>query len=137
VSHPRGLLVVDASAIVAALGTPNPVADWVVATMAGRRTAATQMLPFEVAAALRKMQLRGAIDEMTANSAHRDVQGLPIDLWPRRPLAERAWALRASVSYYDACYVALAELLDAPLITLDRRLAQAPGPRCRFVTPEE
>ena len=54
-----------------------------------------------------------------------------------RVLAERAWELRGSVTYADACYVALAELLDAPLITLDRRLAQAPGPRCAFLTPPE
>lgn len=55
--------------------------------------------------------------------------------WPHRRLAVRAWQLRDSVTYYDATYVALAELLDAPLVTLDRRLAQAPGPRCTFLTP--
>lgn len=36
---------------------------------------------------------------------------------------------------YDATYVALAEVLDAPLVALDRRLARASGPRCAFVTP--
>jgi predicted nucleic acid-binding protein len=39
------------------------------------------------------------------------------------------------VTYYDASYVALAEILDAPLVTLDRRPARAPGPRCAFLTP--
>ncbi len=39
--------------------------------------------------------------------------------------------------YGDACYVALAELLGAPLVTLDRRLTRAPGPRCVFLTPPE
>jgi len=48
-----------------------------------------------------------------------------------------ASAIVAALGPPDACYVALAELLDAPLITLDRRLAQAPGPRCGFVTPPE
>ena len=50
-------------------------------------------------------------------------------------LATRAWEFRDSVTYYDATYVALAELLDAPLVTLDRRLARASGPRCAFLTP--
>jgi len=48
---------------------------------------------------------------------------------------ERVWQLRANVTPYDAWYVALAEALDVPLATLDLRLATAPGPRCRFLTP--
>ncbi|GAB4198893.1 MAG: hypothetical protein OHK0013_08590 [Sandaracinaceae bacterium] len=44
------------------------------------------------------------------------------------------WALRASLTAYDACYVALAEALSCPLATLDTRLARASGPRCRFET---
>jgi predicted nucleic acid-binding protein len=62
---------------------------------------------------------------------------MTIQHWPHRLLASRAWELRDTVTYYDASYVALAELLDAPLVTLDRRLAQAPGPRCAFLTPPE
>jgi predicted nucleic acid-binding protein len=133
----RGLVVVDASAVVAALGPPDPKAEWAVQTMAGTRTVATQLLPFEVAAALRNMQLKGAIDTTTATSAHRDLQSLPIEMWPHRPLAERAWALRESVTYYDACYIALAEKLGAPLVTLDRRLARAHGPQCEILTPPQ
>ena len=44
---------------------------------------------------------------------------------------ERCWELRANVTVYDAVYVALAELLDAPLVTADRKLANAPGIRCQ------
>ena len=44
---------------------------------------------------------------------------------------------REWVTCYDASYVALAELLDAPLVTLDRRVARAHGPRCAFLTPPE
>jgi predicted nucleic acid-binding protein len=58
-------------------------------------------------------------------------------LWPVGRTSARAWELRGSVTYYDASYVALAELLDAPLVTLDPRLARAPGPRCEFLTPPE
>jgi predicted nucleic acid-binding protein len=70
---------------------------------------------------------------MTA--AHRALGKLPIRLWPESRTAARAWELRGAVTYYDANYVALAEILDAPLVTLDRQLAWAPGPRCEFLTP--
>jgi len=45
-------------------------------------------------------------------------------------------ALSASVTAYDAAFVAVAELLDAPLLTTDARLARAPGPRCEFLLVE-
>jgi predicted nucleic acid-binding protein len=50
-------------------------------------------------------------------------------------VAERAWELRGSLTAYDAAYVAVAELVGAPLLTLDARLSRAPGPRCRFLKP--
>lgn len=43
--------------------------------------------------------------------------------------------MRDAVSSYDGWYVALAEALDVPLLTLDRKLARAAGPRCAFLTP--
>jgi predicted nucleic acid-binding protein len=57
---------------------------------------------------------------------------LPVELWPYAPLAERVWELRENITSYDASYVALAELLDTTLVTIDGRLAKAPGPRCRI-----
>jgi predicted nucleic acid-binding protein len=58
-----------------------------------------------------------------------------VALFPYRPFADRIWELRDTVTSYDAWYVALAESLDAPLATLDRRLAGAHGPICRFSLP--
>ena len=60
---------------------------------------------------------------------------MPLQLWPHARLAARAWDLRGAVTYYDAVCVALAELLAVPLVTVDSRLARAPGPRCEFRTP--
>ena len=51
---------------------------------------------------------------------------------PHRLLVPRVWELRDNLSAYDAAYVALAEALDAPLLTADARLTRATGPRCRF-----
>ena len=45
-------------------------------------------------------------------------------------LLGRIWELRDNLTAYDATYVALAEAIEAPLVTMDRRLARAPGPRC-------
>jgi predicted nucleic acid-binding protein len=45
------------------------------------------------------------------------------------------WALRANLSAYDAGYVALAELIGATPVTLDRRIARAPDLRCTIATP--
>jgi predicted nucleic acid-binding protein len=48
----------------------------------------------------------------------------------RAPLLARCWELRATLTAYDAAYVALAELLQAPLVTADGKLSGADGPRC-------
>ena len=59
-----------------------------------------------------------------------DFADLAVERYTHPPLMARAWELRDTVSAYDAQYVALAELLDAALITADGRLARATGPRC-------
>jgi predicted nucleic acid-binding protein len=93
-------------------------------------------MPIEAADILRRATLAGDITEDSASLAHGDVLDLRVELWPYAPLAERCWQLRENnVTTYDGVYVALAELLAAPLATLDQRLAAAPGPCCDFTTP--
>lgn len=58
------------------------------------------------------------------------------ELFPFEPFAARVWELRNSVASYDAWYVAMAEDLEYPLATLDRRLAKSGGPKCKFLTPD-
>ncbi len=60
-----------------------------------------------------------------------DLSRLPLLRWPHTPLLPRIWVLRANLTAYDATYVALAEELEAPLLTSDGRLADAPGHRAR------
>jgi predicted nucleic acid-binding protein len=92
-------------------------------------------MPVEVASVLRKSVRGGEISADSASLAHADLQALRVEFFPYDPVASRSWELRDNLTPYDAWYVALAEMLDAELVTLDRRLTRAPGPKCRFVVP--
>jgi predicted nucleic acid-binding protein len=67
-----------------------------------------------------------------AADARLDLAALPLRRYPHGPFVERAWELRHNVSAYDAMYVALAELLDVPLVTCDASLARAQGVRAQI-----
>ena len=72
---------------------------------------------------------------LEANSAQSELLRLDIELFPFAPFGDRVWALRSNLTSYDAWYVALAEALDCPLVTLDRKLSRAPGPTCDIIVP--
>jgi len=127
--------VVDASLVVAALVDSGPVGRWADGVLGAGHLVAPHLLPVEVASVLRRASAAGEISADTAGLAHRDLLGLRLELYPYEPCADRVWALRSNLTTYDAWYVALAELLDAPLATLDARLARSPGPTCTFATP--
>lgn len=127
--------VVDASVVVAALVDTGPSGRWAEAELVGTQLVAPHLLPVEVANILRRVTRAGQISEDVAAMAHHDLISLPIEFFPYEPVAQRAWSLRSNLTAYDAWYVALAELLDAPLSTLDGRLSRATGPRCVFRTP--
>lgn len=128
-------LVVDASVVVAALVDGGGAGQWAEEILVSDHLAAPHLLPVEVGNVLRRAFLAGDISGDVASMAHAELQALDVDLFPYQPVASRTWALRATLTLYDGWYVALAELLDAHLATLDRRLARAPGPECRFVLP--
>ena len=122
------MIVVDASVLVGAvLGTQAAVVDRL-----SREPAlhAPELLPLEVASALRRFVLAGQVGERVARTALGMVAELPLTLYPHVVLLSRIWELRANLTVYDAAYVALAEALEVPLITSDARLSQAPGIRC-------
>ncbi|HLX49552.1 MAG TPA: type II toxin-antitoxin system VapC family toxin [Streptosporangiaceae bacterium] len=128
-------LVVDASMVVAGLVDTGPDGRWAESLLAGDELAAPDLMPAEVANILRRAALAGDISADVASLAHSDLADLRVEFFPYQPGAERVWQLRDNVPCYDGWYVAVAELLDAPLATLDTRLASAPGPRCRFLLP--
>lgn len=129
------MTVVDASVVVAALVDTGPWGRWAERIVAAGALTAPHILPAECANVLRRMELRGQLSTDVALLAQQDVLTLPVSLHPFAPFGPRIVELRATVTAYDAWYVALAESLDVPLATCDERLARSPGPRCRFLTP--
>ncbi|HZI97813.1 MAG TPA: type II toxin-antitoxin system VapC family toxin [Actinomycetales bacterium] len=129
--------VLDAGVVVAALVGTGAEGAWADRQMEAESLAAPHLMPVEVANVLRKAVSAASVPADVARSAHRELVALPVELFAYEALAERVWALRENLTTYDGWYVALAESLDAPLVTLDRRLARAPGPRCEFRTPDE
>lgn len=128
-------LVVDASMVVAWLTDSGADGRWAESLLAGDSLAAPHLMPVEAANILRRAALAGDITADVASLAHADLLELRVEFFPYQPCAARVWELRENVTSYDGCYVAVAELLDAPLATLDRRLANSSGPHCQFLLP--
>ena len=122
------MIVVDASALLEVL-LHTPAAAAVEARLfdAGETLHAPHLIDVEVAQALRRVALAGRLDPARGRTALGIVDDLPLRRYPHVELLPRVWELRNSVTAYDAVYVALAEALDAPLVTRDRRLANAVG----------
>lgn len=126
------MAVIDASVLVAYL-TGGEFAPQARAALFAdrRRNWAPHLVDAEVGHALRRVAHAGEISARAARAALDDLADLPLRRAGHRGLLSRAWELRANVSFYDGLYVALAERLELPLLTLDARLAAAPGIRAR------
>ena len=127
------LAVVDASALTAFYAADDPRRDAVAARLAAGDTLfAPAHLDAEVVSALRRLAQRAPALQVAVPAALRHLAGFPIRRMPLAPLLIRMWDLRQNVAPYDGAYVALAERLDGPIITCDRKLTAASGPRCAF-----
>lgn len=87
--------------------------------------AGPDLLVFEVVAVFRRQVQQHGMDARRAKSAIEDLGDLPLEIFPALPLRARVWELRDNLTAADAFFVALAERLDEPLATKDRRLATA------------
>jgi len=94
---------------------------------------APHLVDLEVAQVLRRYVLNGILEPGEARDALDVFLALDIERHAHDLLLDRIWELSGNVSAHDAAYVALAEALDAPLITHDARLGVAPGHRSRIV----
>lgn len=123
-------MIVDASAVI----------EWLLQTPAGIKIEkrifsprvplhAPHLLDVEVAQVLRRYVRDKTIPAQRGQEALEDLADLVLHRYPHDFLMPRVWELRTTLTAYDAVYVALAELLDAPLLTCDGRIASAPGHR--------
>ena len=122
------MIVLDASAVVELLlGTERGQAVAVRIADPSLGLHAPHLVDIEAAQALRRYVREGQLDLGSAEAALGDLRSLDVQRHAHEPLLDRVWALRHNLTAYDAAYVALAEVLRAPLLTCDRRLARAPG----------
>lgn len=124
------MIVVDTSAMIEVLlRTPHAkgVESWLYAP--DQVVNAPHLIEVEIAQVIRRYVARGNIDESRGRAALRTLSDMDIDRHGHRALLPRIWALRHNMTSYDAIFFALAETLDAVLLTRDRRLAAAPGLR--------
>ena len=127
------MIVLDASAAVALLVDGGPLGAEVGRVLKEHEVAYPSLLPYEVASALRRLSSNNVIGQRLAESSLDAVAELGSESFEFAELAARVWELRHNISTYDACYIALAELLEVPLLTLDKRLRRSPGVRCDFI----
>lgn len=125
------MLVVDASCLfetVAGTHEAEPIRERLAADP---DWAAPHVVDVEVYSIIRDKHRTGRLDRTAAVQAVEDLSDWPGERFAHPALLARAWKLRDNVRGWDAMYVALAEALDAVLLTTDGRLARASGARCR------
>jgi predicted nucleic acid-binding protein len=127
------VIVVDASALIETL-LRTPAADAVDARIfeVGQTLHAPHLIDVEVVQVLRRYAASRQVEAARCAEALADLADFPLQRYPHDFLLARIWAWRGNLSAYDAVYVALAEALDAPLLTRDRRLAAAARHRARI-----
>ncbi len=126
------VLVVDASVLTPDLTDAGDEGARLRDLLRGQTLAGPDLLRVEVTSVLRRLAASGRLELNVAETAFENLLAMPIDIYRTAPMLPRAWELRGNITSYEACYVALAEVLNCPLLTADARLARAPGPRCQI-----
>lgn len=124
------MIVVDASVLEPAFVSSAADGAMARSALAGDALAVPAHADVEVMSVMRRHMLRGLLSDTGFEGAYRRYVNSQLIRYPLTPLMRRALELRHNLTPYDAAYVALAELLECPLVTADRRMAAAPGLRC-------
>lgn len=127
------MIVVDASVAAPALAMDDEEGDRARALIPGDKIFVPELIDLEVASYVRRAVRAGLLEPVRAVEALADLALLPFERVSHTPFLSRIWELRDNLTPYDAAYVALAETMQAPLLTADARLSRAPGLRCEVV----
>lgn len=120
------MLVIDTTALVEVLTTdPAAIPELAQRVHGVEWMSAPSLIDYEVMNVLRKLVLRQSIDIELAEDCRRTMRALRLVRYPMSDeLADRVWQMRHNSSAYVASFVALAEFLNVPLVTAERRLAE-------------
>jgi predicted nucleic acid-binding protein len=121
------MLVVDTSAVLEAIVARNPAPGLIERLAEDGDLHAPHLIDIEVLHALRRLNALGELSDERATDARSDFRQLTLVRYPHTALSERIWELRHNLTAYDSTFVALAELLKAPLITCDAGMDAAPN----------
>lgn len=124
------MIVVDASVLAPALADDGTEGDRVRERLRGEQLTAPELIDLEVISTFRRAARAGRLDDRRSSQALTDLMALPLRRVPHARLLPRIWELRDNLTAYDAAYVALAEALNALLLTADGPLGRASGVRC-------
>jgi predicted nucleic acid-binding protein len=128
----QNVIVVDASVLAVALGDDGTDGEHARERLAGETLVAPELVDLEVASVWRRHVAAKLMPARRAASALADLVNLPLRRSSHQPFLQRIWELRHVVTPYDAAYIALAEVLDAVLVTADARLSRASGFNCEI-----
>lgn len=126
-------IAIDASALVELL-LRTPIGRQIAGIIGGAQLMAPDIVNPEVMQSLRGLERAGKLSAERAARAVTRLAHSPLMRVPTTGLIMDGWSLRANLSAYDACYVALARALDCPLLTTDVPLRRAPSLGVRFLT---
>jgi predicted nucleic acid-binding protein len=126
------VIVTDASFLVMALADDGEDGAEARARLRGEELAAPHLADLEVTSVLRRSVAAGSVTVQRACQALQDLSDLDVERVAHTSLLPRVWELRGNYTAYDASYVALAELVQAPLLTCDAKMAGGSGARCAF-----
>jgi len=130
------LIVVDASAAVRLFCWSDEKARWLRDRLEHEALVSVPALfDLEVLQALRRLEARDVLEQTTVRQGLANLVDLRATRHDHAPFRSRIWSLRHNLTAYDAAYVALAEILDAPLITVDTRLARSSGHKVTIEAP--
>ncbi len=126
------MIVVDASLVVDVLLDPVG-SSRLLPRLFGPQASlhAPHLLDLEVLQVFRRLERNRILGPARAQAAVEALADLPLTRYPHDAFAFRIWQLRGGLTAYDAAYVALAEALDAPLLTRDAALGSVRGHRAR------